>query len=308
MKLAISIPTYNRKESLNLLLDSIFSEIKDIKSDYFQIDVFIFDNCSTDGTKDFIKGIYANHNNVNYCRNEINYGLLVNITKAMFTPISDYLLLLPDDAILERNSLKRIIDIIQSQQPDIVVLNRFDSFGDKIYSDIGDLFNEHFNKITWIGGYVFNQESFQYKNFFKVAKSWFPHIEYILNNRKMIKRIVYLKNDIVRKNESVSNNYLLMDHWYDILLYLDYINYEYGIKIKHNAYKKFLDMIETNLISVMSNKPYYLENKSKIDSIINKYPIYSFSSYIKLSIYKWVIMFLPKPVKAVLRPLRRRFG
>lgn len=305
MNLAISIPTYNRKEALKLLLNSIIREIKEIQTD-FKINIFIFDNCSTDGTEDLIKEIKNNHN-INYYKNEINYGLLINVTKAIFEPTSDYLLLLPDDAILEKKSLKRIIDVIQNQQPDIIVLNRIDNFGDKIYSDIGNFFNAHFNKITWLGGYVYNQKSFQNKNFFRVSKSWFPHIEYIFNNKENVKKIIYLKNDIVRKNENIPDTYLSIDHWYNILTYLDYINYEYEIKIKRNAYKKFLDMIETNLISAMSNKPYYLENKNKVDSITNRYPIYSFSSYIKLSIYKWVTMFLPKPVKAILR-LRRRLG
>lgn len=293
MNLAISIPTYNRKEALKLLLNSIFREIKEIQTD-FKINIFIFDNCSTDGTEDLIKEIKNNHN-INYFKNEINYGFLINITKAIFVPISDYLLLLPDDVILEKKSLKRIIDVIQNQQPDIVVLNRFDNYDDKIYGDIGNFFNAHFNKITWMGGYVYNQKSFRNKNFFSVSKSWFPHVEYIFNNKENVKKIIYLKNDIVRKNENIPDTYLLIDHWYNILVYLDYINYEYGVKIKRNAYKEFLDMIKGNLINVISNKSHYMENQNKVDSIIDKYAIYSFSSYIQILLRKLIGQFQLKP-------------
>lgn len=292
MNLAISIPTYNRKEALELLLNSIFREIEEIQTN-FEINIFLFDNYSTDGTEDLIKGI-KNIYNIHYYKNEMNYGAGINITKAMFMPTSDYLLLLPDDAILEKKSLKRIIDVIQNQQPDIIALNRFDNFGDKTYSDIGNFFNEHFNKITWMGGFVYNQKSFRNKNFCRVSTSWFPHIEYIFNNKENVKKIIYLKNDIVRKNEDIPDCYLPIDHWYNIIKYLNYINYEYGVKIKCNAYKKFFDMIEIKLINAINNKSYYMENQNKIDSIINKYVTYSISSYIKMLKRKLIVKIFKK--------------
>jgi glycosyltransferase involved in cell wall biosynthesis len=277
MKLAISIPTYNRKDSLTTLLESVFKETENLPTDV-QIEVWIFDNCSTDDTEDFVKSNFAGHN-IKYLRNEMNYGFLVNITRAIFVPVSDYLLLLPDDSILEKGALKRVTDMLRAQQPDLLILNRYDNCDDKTYSDVFDFFEEHFNTITWMGGYVYSKKAFSNRNFFEVSKTWFPHVEYVFNNRENITKIIYLKNDVARKNEGIADTYLRLDHLYNILVYLDYIYYRYGIKITMNSYKKFLDWIEEQLVLSATDRSFYIENQNRIDRMIEKYLIYSFSSY-----------------------------
>ena len=78
---SICIPTYNRVDALKRCVDSI------IQNKYYSpesIEIVISDNCSTDGTQEYVQGVVANRNcNILYNRNENNIGGDLNFIKVL---------------------------------------------------------------------------------------------------------------------------------------------------------------------------------------------------------------------------------
>lgn len=106
-KVAVCILTYNRIKLLKKSIDSVLNSF----STDFQL--FVFDNCSTDGTKDFLdilhekKLLYTVSHNVNIeVGNNANF-ILDNL-------IAKYCIMLHDDDILEPQYIEEVLRIAES--------------------------------------------------------------------------------------------------------------------------------------------------------------------------------------------------
>jgi abequosyltransferase len=104
----MAIPTYNRAESLRVVLDSIISQV----SDKYKLEIIISDNASTDNTSDITKQYQEKYQYIKYFRNEFNKGIDYNISKAVELSSSDYVMLLSDDDLLLDGSLEHLISLI----------------------------------------------------------------------------------------------------------------------------------------------------------------------------------------------------
>lgn len=95
--ISVIIPTYNRKE---LLEKAIFSVINQQKGEYvFDYEILIVDDGSTDGTRNYIATLLAQHDTIRYFYQE-NSGLpgkARNVALAHMSPQSDWTILLDDD-------------------------------------------------------------------------------------------------------------------------------------------------------------------------------------------------------------------
>lgn len=69
--LTIAIPTYNRLEKLKISLNKIL----DYTKGHDEIEIFVSDNASTDGTKEYVKDVQKENSNLKYYRNIANLGL-----------------------------------------------------------------------------------------------------------------------------------------------------------------------------------------------------------------------------------------
>lgn len=108
--LTIAIPTYNRSESLQAVLDSILSQI----SDNYKLEIIISDNASTDNTFEIVKQYQEKYPYIKYFRNEFNKGIDYNISKAVELSSSDYVMLLSDDDLLLDGGLAYLISLINT--------------------------------------------------------------------------------------------------------------------------------------------------------------------------------------------------
>ena len=86
---SIIIPTYNRKEFIADAINSVLSQTQ--KS----LEVIVVDDCSTDGTADFVKSIADER--VHYLRNEKNSGLEFNRMIGLRQARGKYITFLDDD-------------------------------------------------------------------------------------------------------------------------------------------------------------------------------------------------------------------
>jgi abequosyltransferase len=96
--LTLVIPTYNRASCLGLLLESIFIQLPSDREQ--DIEVLIFDNCSTDGTKDVAQSYALKSPIFQYVQNDENIGADNNFVKGFLSAKGRYLWMLGDDELL----------------------------------------------------------------------------------------------------------------------------------------------------------------------------------------------------------------
>lgn len=96
--LTIAIPTYNRSQSLALLLTSICQQVK--VSQIAQLEVLVFDNCSPDDTTEVCMPFVSNYGFVRYIRHETNIGADNNFVSAFNAANGKYLWVIGDDELL----------------------------------------------------------------------------------------------------------------------------------------------------------------------------------------------------------------
>ncbi len=117
--LSIAIPTYNRvnylKQSLSKVLE--YTKEKDVE-------IFISDNASTDGTQEYVQKIRQIYPYVGYYRNEANLGLDGNFLNCFNKAKGKYLLMLSDDDILLSGAIEDIFIAIESN-PVFIHLNNY---------------------------------------------------------------------------------------------------------------------------------------------------------------------------------------
>lgn len=92
----IIIITYNRLKFIKRTLDSVFAESSPVR-DY---EITVIDNCSTDGTSEFLVSFSESHKNLKVVRNIRNIGGNANICRAYETSLTknaDYVWVLCDD-------------------------------------------------------------------------------------------------------------------------------------------------------------------------------------------------------------------
>jgi glycosyltransferase involved in cell wall biosynthesis len=138
--LTIVIPTYNRGNKLNRLLNLLFEQISDGKLSDF-VNVLVSDNNSTDNTRaicdKFLKNI-----NFEYFFNSTNIGFDKNIIKSYQSVKSEYVWFFADDDIPKSNSVHTIYKTLKSSLPEILLYSfaqpqhsniRFFDYPEKVY-------------------------------------------------------------------------------------------------------------------------------------------------------------------------------
>src|SRR5450759_4523896 len=95
--LTITIPTFNRCDRLDLLLESIANQFAPIEKD---VSVIVLDNQSSDGTPACCEKWARRIERLGYIRNSENIGMSRNIIKCFDITNSTYSWTIGDDDIL----------------------------------------------------------------------------------------------------------------------------------------------------------------------------------------------------------------
>ena len=107
IRLSICIPTYNRLKYLKEMLDILLPQ-----AEVLGVEVCISDNCSTDGTKEFLLNISQSYKSIKFNVNSTNIGMDLNIIRAMQMAEGKYILPIGDDEVLPNGSIVTIIETI----------------------------------------------------------------------------------------------------------------------------------------------------------------------------------------------------
>lgn len=184
--LSICIPTYNRKDFIDRLLESIYSQ----NADESLYELCITDDSDGDETEKLIKEKYARYCNLRY-QKVPNTGYM-NLIKALQFGDAPLLKLHNDYSIFCKNSLNDLIEVIRNQKElDGVLFFRGD--GKNKSSDLKkfDNFNSFMREVgiasTWSTSFVIQKSDLdEYINSNQSFNSYFPHVSLLfsLTDRK----------------------------------------------------------------------------------------------------------------------------
>jgi glycosyltransferase involved in cell wall biosynthesis len=107
MKVSIAIPTYNRKNKLKRLLNSIS------ESTFKDYEIIVTDDASTDGTESMIKEEYPY---VKYIKHEKPTLVAKSRNDAIEASEGDYIFFIDDDNVIERNTIEELVRYIESHE------------------------------------------------------------------------------------------------------------------------------------------------------------------------------------------------
>jgi glycosyltransferase involved in cell wall biosynthesis len=113
--ISIAIPTYNRAMNLMHTLGSVFKELSEIEGSENIVEVVVCDNASTDETKDLMSDLISKHRNLNYYRNDKNYGIDENIRQSVLRSRGKFVRLLSDDDEVIQGSIRRLITFLNER-------------------------------------------------------------------------------------------------------------------------------------------------------------------------------------------------
>ena len=102
LKVSVIIPTFNRKGMLIECIDSV------LKSTYKNIEIIVSDDASSDGTREVVAK-YKNLKNFRYLRNKKESLLSVTINKAIFASSGEYIFILDDDNVIDKNCISSLV-------------------------------------------------------------------------------------------------------------------------------------------------------------------------------------------------------
>ena len=121
---SICIPVYNAEPYIFKTLNSALNQT------YKNLEIIIFDNCSTDKTADIINSF--NDSRVTYHLNDKNYGAFINFQKCVESGNGDFIKLLNADDLLKPNAIEEQANALINN-PDVSlcitatnIINEFD--------------------------------------------------------------------------------------------------------------------------------------------------------------------------------------
>jgi len=116
--LTIAIPTHNRLKYLKELLPGLLKQCEP----YPEIEVLISDNCTTDGTHQYIKGMATINPHMRYRRNSTNVGGEENVVQCVESAQGEYVWIFGDDELLCEGGIGTVINTLKTHPVSLLIL------------------------------------------------------------------------------------------------------------------------------------------------------------------------------------------
>ncbi|MEO6915500.1 MAG: glycosyltransferase family 2 protein, partial [Chitinophagaceae bacterium] len=111
MKISICIPSYNKKGIIETTIQSVVQNLKGLDADGCSYEFVIIDDCSPDGSGEFLKELAPKYN-FRFVVNKPNKGLVKNWNECIRQATGDYILILHSDDILAPGILPKYVKYI----------------------------------------------------------------------------------------------------------------------------------------------------------------------------------------------------
>lgn len=133
MKVTVIIPNYNGIEYLKECLLSLEAQ------SFKDFEVIVVDNCSTDGSPEYIKEHYPE---IKLFEMDKNYGFSIAVNKGIQESRTPYVILLNNDTVVHKNYMNELYNHINSSKKIFSVSSKMISYQNRgIMDDAGDLYS-----------------------------------------------------------------------------------------------------------------------------------------------------------------------
>ncbi len=182
INLTVCIPTFNRKFYLEKALQSVVGQLK--PGD----EVVVSDNGSTDGTSEYINGLFGNHPGIVYKWNEQNIGPVMNFGKVIEAASNHYIFFLTDDDFLLPGALNSARKFFEEHNVTAFKTGFYTYFEKGKSGDLKILTKNHVTpknislkmagKILHashvLTGFCFKKELFSWEDLLAFENNWYP--------------------------------------------------------------------------------------------------------------------------------------
>lgn len=115
MLISVLIPVYNVEKFIEQAILSICHQT------YKNLEIIIFDDCSTDGTYEIVKRLAKQDSRIKLYRNEKNLKLVGTLNKALQYVTGEYVLRMDGDDISAPNRVEKMYDFLQKNSDYVLV-------------------------------------------------------------------------------------------------------------------------------------------------------------------------------------------
>ena len=122
MDLSITVPTYNEKENIEILLNKIFTEFKEHK---INGEIIIVDDNSPDGTGKIVESLKKKHKNLKIIHRTGKLGLSSAVLKGFFVSKGEVLGVMDADLSHPPEKIPEMFSIIKKKEADFVIGSRY---------------------------------------------------------------------------------------------------------------------------------------------------------------------------------------
>ncbi len=135
---SVGIPIYNGEKFLEATLESILSQT------YSSLEIVIFDNASSDGTRKICEAYASKDNRIQYHRNEKNLGAARNYNLTVEHATGKYFKWAAHDDLCMPPFIERCVEVLE-REPNVSLAYPKTIIIDDHSSSIDDLFEDRFN-------------------------------------------------------------------------------------------------------------------------------------------------------------------
>lgn len=119
-QLSICIPTFKKRNSIEVLMNSIVAQIT--KENFSLLEVIVSDNCSNDGTIEYLNTL-TNLIPLKIFSNAENIGMIPNWERAIEKANGEYVWLMGSDDFFNSNAIEKVLTVIQNYSVDLILCN-----------------------------------------------------------------------------------------------------------------------------------------------------------------------------------------
>ena len=124
MKISIVIPVFNEIKTIEKIIDKI-NKIKD-----YDFEIIVIDDCSTDGSTNFIEKNLKDKIN-KFIKNEKNYGKGYSLRRGISASSGDLILIQDADLEYDPSDYKKLFKPFERDDADVVYGSRFSGSGER---------------------------------------------------------------------------------------------------------------------------------------------------------------------------------
>lgn len=288
-KLSICIPTYNGKEKLSYTLPALLK-----MTEGYDVQICISDNCSTDGTGEFVQRLGHEHKNIKYHKQVSNLGFAKNYEDVLKMGDGLFCWLMGDDDLPVDFSNFYKNNLCGSMTNDSSIYfvngnndnNRFSPVLNQSKIDLNQLISDYGWVATWISRYIISRDIAQ-KNNISSYSGAFPHVAWLFHLLDVSESNLYIINDVhIMESDIVSCSYSSRVYEFFVSDYFNLIK-PYFDKLSKSEIKSFLSFSEQRMVKfrtlcrLRAEKKFSLKDVRKASEGLRYFSLsFKFKSYL----------------------------